>query len=244
MSDSAVSKAVILAAGRGTRMKELTDDRPKPMLPIKGKPMLAHVVEAMEAAGVEKILIVVGYKAELVTDYFAKHPPAKAALSYERQQKQDGTGSAALVARDFAGKDRFLLTFGDILVASETYGAMMARMEGADAVLAVKQVDDPHQGAAVYTEGDFISKIIEKPPKGTSTTSWINAGIYCFGPRVFEELDRIPVSPRGEYELTDAIHQMLEGGARFRWVPIEGFWRDVGRPEDLPVAEDFVAGEG
>ena len=142
------------------------------------------------------------------------------------------------------GESLFLLTFGDILVDPKTYRSMFALMGGADAVLAVKQVEDPHQGAAVYTDGALVTRIIEKPPFGTSSTNWINAGIYCLGPRVFDELDRIPLSPRKEYELTDAIHQMLGAGARFRWHPIEGFWRDIGRPEDLPVAEEYVKGEG
>jgi dTDP-glucose pyrophosphorylase len=244
MKTATVSKAVVLAAGRGTRMKQLTEDCPKPMLPIQGRPMLAHVVEGMETAGIEEILIVIGYMAELVTDYFAAHPPKRAKLSYARQEKQDGTGSAARLGRDFVGDSLFLLTFGDILVDPETYRSMFDLMGGADAVLAVKQVDDPHQGAAVYTDGALVTRIIEKPPLGTSSTNWNNAGIYCLGPRVFDELDRIPLSPRGEYELTDAIHQMLGAGARFRWHPIEGFWRDVGRPEDLAVAEEYVKGEG
>lgn len=244
MKTATVSKAVVLAAGRGTRMKQLTEDCPKPMLPIQGRPMLAHVVEGMETAGIEEILIVIGYRAELVTDYFAAHPPKRARLSYARQEQQDGTGSAARLGRDFVGDSLFLLTFGDILVDPETYRSMFDLMGGADAVLAVKQVDDPHQGAAVYTDGALVTRIIEKPPLGTSSTNWNNAGIYCLGPRVFDELDRIPLSPRGEYELTDAIHQMLGAGARFRWHPIEGFWRDVGRPEDLAVAEEYVKGEG
>ncbi len=244
MKTTTVKKAVILAAGRGTRMKELTEDCPKPMLQIGGKPMLAHVVEGMESAGIEEALIVIGYRGDLVTDYFAAHPPKRLKLSYIRQEKQDGTGSAARLGRDFAGESLFLLTFGDILVDPETYRSMFALMGGADAVLAVKHVDDPHPGAAVYTDGALITRIVEKPAPGTSSTNWINAGIYCVGPRIFEELDRIPLSPRGEYELTDAIHQMLQAGARFRWHPIQGFWRDIGRPEDLPVAEEYVGGEG
>jgi dTDP-glucose pyrophosphorylase len=238
-----ITKAVVLAAGRGTRMKSLTEDCPKPMLPLHGRPMLAHVVERMEEAGIRDILLVTGYRAQLVEDYFEEHPPARARLRYRLQIPQDGTGSAARLGRDFAGKDRFLLTFGDILVDSRIYTSMFKLIDGADAVLAVKKVDDPYQGAAVHTEGGRVTKIIEKPPKGTSATNWVNAGIYCVGPRIFDELDRIPLSPRSEFELTDAIHQMLAAGVYFRWYEIEGFWRDVGRPEDLPLAEEFLKGK-
>jgi dTDP-glucose pyrophosphorylase len=136
-----------------------------------------------------------------------------------------------------------LLTFGDVLVDSAVYRSMFRLFDGADAVLAVKRVEDPSQGAAVYTEGGRVGRIVEKPPPGTSTTNWINAGVYCFRPEVFAEIERIPLSPRGEYELTDALHQMLQQQALLRWREIEGFWRDVGRPEDLPVAERFLQEE-
>ena len=115
-------------------------------------------------------------------------------------------------------------------------------LEHAEAALTVKDVDDPYRGAAVYVERDRVTQIIEKPPPGSSTTPWMNAGVYCFRPSVFDELDRIQLSPRGEYELTDAVVQMLDRGVRFGWLPIDGFWKDVGRPEDLRGAEEFVDG--
>jgi dTDP-glucose pyrophosphorylase len=243
MDRTTITKAVVLAAGRGTRMKTLTDDCPKPMLPLSGRPMLAHLIERMEAAGVREVLVITGYKSEVVEDYFRDNPPASAKLSYRLQDPQNGTGSAALLGREFVGGDPFLLTFGDILVDPETYRTMFGLYENAQAVLAVKHVDDPYRGAAVYVEGDRVTKIIEKPPQGTSTTNWNNAGIYCVGPGIFDELNRVKLSPRGEYELTDAIHQMLAAGVEFGWHEIKGFWRDVGRPEDLPQAEGYLRGE-
>lgn len=237
-----VERAVTLAAGRGTRMKGLTEDRPKPMLEVGGRPMLAHQVERMEAAGVREVLIVVGYKRRLIEDYFEAHPPARARLEYVAQEKQDGTGSATLLAREFAGADPFLMTYGDILVEADIYRALFAAVEGAEMAMALKRVDDPCRGAAVYTDGDRVTKIIEKPPRGSSTTNWNNAGIYVFRASVFEELEKIELSPRGEYELTDAVARLVEGGGTVRWRPIEGFWRDIGRPEDLPAATDFVRG--
>lgn len=237
-----ISKAIILAAGRGTRMKSLTDDCPKPMLRVDGRPLLAHVIERMEEAGVREVLVITGYRAELVEQYFAQHPPARAGISYRLQQPQNGTGSAALLGREFAGSDPVLMTFGDILVASQIYRDLADGLEGAEAVLALKEVDDPYQGAAVYTEGERVTRIIEKPPQGTSTTRWNNAGIFAFRPSIFTELERVPLSARGEYELTDAIQQLLAGGHVLHWREIKGFWRDIGRPEDLPVAEEHLAG--
>ncbi len=238
-----VTKAVTLAAGRGTRMKGLTEDCPKPMLPLGGRPMLAHQIERMEAAGIRDVLVVVGYKAHMVKNYFAENPPAQAKVSYVEQEKQDGTGSAAMLAREFAGADPFLMTYGDILVEPEIYSELFSRVGGAEMVISVKWVDDPYQGGAVYTEGDRVTKIIEKPPMGTSSTNWNNAGIYVFRQSVFDALDRIEVSPRGEYELTDAVHTIVNDGSAVGWRRIEGFWRDVGRPEDLGHASDFVKGQ-
>ncbi len=240
MRQVTISKAVLLAAGRGTRMESLTDDCPKPMLPLQGRPLLAHQIECLEAAGVRQILIITGYKAEIVKQYFDSHPPAAAEIHYLIQAQQDGTGSAAGLARDFVGQDPFLLTYGDILVEPNVYQSLFERMENAEAALTVKDIDDPYRGAAVYVDNEKVMRIIEKPPRGSSTTRWVNAGVYCFRPSVFDELDRIPLSPRGEYELTDAVIQMLQKGVRFGWLPIDGFWKDVGRPEDLREAAEFV----
>ena len=240
-----VVKAVTLAAGRGTRMGALTEDCPKPMLPLGGRPMLAHQIERLEAAGIREVLVVVGYKAHLVREYFAAHPPALARLSYAAQETQSGTGSAALLAREFAGGEPFLMTYGDNLVEPEVYRQILARAEGAEMVLAVKRVDDPWQGGAVYVDGGRVTSIVEKPPQGTATTNWLNAGIYVFRPSIFEALDRVELSPRGEYELTDAVHAVVGSGRPVGWYAIEGFWRDIGRPEDLPEASRFVDdGEG
>ncbi len=224
-------------------MKSLTDDCPKPMIPLSGRPLLAHLIERMEQAGIREVLVITGYKADVVEAYFRQHPPAKAVLSYRLQEPQNGTARAALLGREFVGGQPFLLTFGDILVDTNVYSEMFRLFVGAKAVLAVNRVDDPYQGAAVYVGGGRVTRILEKPPKGTSTTPWNNAGIYCLGPQAFDEFARVGLSPRGEYELTDAIHQMLAAGVEFGYHEIEGFWRDVGRPEDVPQAENYLRGQ-
>ena len=237
---SHLTKAVILAAGRGTRMQALTRAVPKPMLEIRGRPILGHLVDNLRQAGIQEILIVTGYRAEQVESYFA----AQAGVVFRRQEVRDGTASAALLARDFAAVESFLLTYGDILTAPEAYRKMAVRLEGVEAVAAVKHVEDPCQGAAVYVEGDRVTRIIEKPPRGTSTTHWNSAGIYCFRSSIFEHLTRAPLSPRGEYELTDAIVSLLASGAPVGFYAIPGWWWDIGRPEDLAVAEQQLRTPG
>ena len=224
-----VKKAVILAAGRGTRMQTLTGSVPKPMLEVAGRPLLAHVIENLREAGLQEFLVVTGYLAEQVESCFAGAP----GIEFRRQEVLNGTARAAVLARHWGGADDFLLTFGDILTEPEVYVAMARKLSGYEAVLAVKHVDDPWQGAAVYAEGEQVNRIIEKPAKGTSTTHWNSAGIYCFRASVWAELARVPLSPRGEYELTDAIRLLVEGGAPVTFYAIPGWWRDVGRHEDL-----------
>lgn len=234
-----VTKAVVLAAGKGTRMGSLTEEVPKPMLPVNGKPLLEHVLDHLGEAGVKECGVITGYHREVIEKHFAGYPMR---LAFIHQEVINGTAGAAKLARSFAGEDCFLLTYGDIWCGSEDYRRVMQPVEdepATEATLAVKFVDDPFQGAAVYVEGGFISRILEKPPKGTSTTNWNSAGIYCFRPRVFEEIDRVPLSARGEYELTSAIEQMVEGGRKLRAVEIRGTWRDIGRPEDLQAAGQF-----
>jgi UDP-N-acetylglucosamine diphosphorylase / glucose-1-phosphate thymidylyltransferase / UDP-N-acetylgalactosamine diphosphorylase / glucosamine-1-phosphate N-acetyltransferase / galactosamine-1-phosphate N-acetyltransferase len=229
-----MSKAVILAAGRGTRMKDLTSEAPKPMLTAGGRPILEHLLERLIEAGFSEALIVTGYRAESIEDYFRNY---RLPVHFVRQSPIDGTATAALLARQFVGSDDFLLTFGDILTDAPCYRAILDRLRrepGAEAILGVKDVEDPYRGAAVYADEDGrVTRIVEKPPRGESTTRWNSAGIYAVRASLFEELERVPKSSRGEYELTSAISQLIESGKLLRIFPIEGQWRDIGRPEDL-----------
>jgi len=233
-------KAVILAAGRGTRMRDLTVATPKPMLNVGGRPILERLLERLIEAGVSEALIVTGYHAEAIEDYFRDY---RLPLHFVRQAPVNGTATAALLARQFVGHDDFLLTFGDILADASCYRQILERLRGepdVDAILGVKYVDDPYQGAAVYVDDDGkVTRIVEKPPRGESTTRWNSAGIYAVRTSLFEQLERVPRSSRGEYELTSAISQLIEAGKLLRIFAIEGHWRDIGRPEDLEDITDF-----
>jgi UDP-N-acetylglucosamine diphosphorylase / glucose-1-phosphate thymidylyltransferase / UDP-N-acetylgalactosamine diphosphorylase / glucosamine-1-phosphate N-acetyltransferase / galactosamine-1-phosphate N-acetyltransferase len=234
-------KAVILAAGRGTRMGELTAGAPKPMLSAGGHPILEILLGRLIEAGYSEALIVTGYRAEQIEEHFRNY---RLPLRFVRQPHPDGTATAALLARDFIAGDDFLLTFGDILAPAQCYREILDRLRGEaalDAILGVKKVEDPYRGAAVYADGEGrVTRIVEKPPRGQSTTRWNSAGIYAARPSLFLELDRTPRSPRGEFELTTAIAQLIESGKRLRLFPIAGEWRDIGRPEDLAALGDFT----
>ena len=234
-----MKKAVILAAGRGTRMGELTREIPKPLIPLNGRPMLLHILDRIAAAGVEEVLLVTGYLAEQIEEVASGHGLR---VSFRRQETVNGTAKAALLARQWVGEYPFLLTFGDILAEPEHYVGMRESFTGFDGVLAARYVEDPYQGAAIYVDEERrVQRIIEKPERGTSTTHWNSAGIYVFSPLVFDELERVPLSARGEYEATSAITQMLDAGRTLKMFALEGTWMDVGRPEDLAAAAEAVA---
>jgi UDP-N-acetylglucosamine diphosphorylase / glucose-1-phosphate thymidylyltransferase / UDP-N-acetylgalactosamine diphosphorylase / glucosamine-1-phosphate N-acetyltransferase / galactosamine-1-phosphate N-acetyltransferase len=223
-------------------MGALTADVPKPMLPVGGRPMLEHVLQALDSAGIEQFLIVVGYRREVIEQHFRA---SRFRISYRVQERVDGTGSAARLARDFVADEPFLLTFGDILVDPSAYIRCMNELHASTAaVLGVKDVDDPWRGAAVYADADGrITRVIEKPPQGTSTTRWGSAGLYTMRPLAFAYLDRLQPSPRGEYELTSIFDMMLSDGLELRIGPVEGEWRDLGSPQELAAANAELAPE-
>lgn len=230
-------KAVILAAGRGTRLGALTDDLPKPMLPLKGKPMLEHLLDRLGAAGFAEAFLVTGYRAETIEEHFAHYPMR---IESARQTEINGTARAALLARDFIGQEDFFLTYGDILCQPADYAGMVAR-HTAEGVIGCKWVEDPYQGAAVYPDAEGrVTRMIEKPPIGASSTHWNSAGLYCFKANIFDEFAQAPLSPRGEYEITSGIVQQLERGRRLLLYAIAGAWKDVGRPEDYAAAQEMV----
>ncbi len=216
----------------------MTQEMPKPMLLIHGRPMLEVILERLASSGISRFLIVIGYHGETIRRHFVKTNPMSPQVDFVWQNPVNGTGSGALLARDFVSENPFLLTYGDILCDGAEYrrvSSILVREPGIVAALAVKAVDDPWQGAAVYEQQGRITRIIEKPPRGSSTTQWNNAGLYAFRRPVFEYLERLQLSVRGEYELTDALQAMLTDGLDLRISPIEGPWRDVGRPEDLRI---------
>jgi dTDP-glucose pyrophosphorylase len=245
-------KAVILAAGKGTRMRELTNELPKPMLRVQSKPILEHIVAGILAAGIREIFIVTGWHAEVVESYFGDGKKWNAHIAFGRQVVQDGTGKAPELAKDFMGDSPFLLTYGDILVPPETYPQMLRRFgEGNFAgVITVTRGEDATKGGLNFFDEQFcLKRLVEKPsPEQLEQLRrngglkpgdpvWYNAGIYIFRPALFGFTARLKKSPRGEYELTDAISAMIAAGQKLAGLEIPGRWVDVRDPETLARLE-------
>ncbi len=229
-----ITKAVLLAAGRGTRMRELTSDLPKPMLRVHGKPILQHIIAGMRAAGVTDFLIVVGWRAEVVREYFADGAEFGVRLDYVTQIEQNGTGKVVGLAREFCGAEPFLLSYGDILLDPVHYPLLVSPADDVEAIISVKRMDDVSKGGAVFVNEKFeMIDLREKPLPGEPTSPWYNAGVYAFRPSIFEYAARLQRSPRGEYELTDAIRDLALSGKKVQALEIRGDWADVRDPEIL-----------
>jgi dTDP-glucose pyrophosphorylase len=229
-----IEKAVLLAAGRGTRMRDLTVDIPKPMIEVRGKPVLRHIVEGLRDAGIKKFLIIVGYRADVVRDYFGSGSEFDVGVEYETQVTQDGTGRVVDLAKPFAEQSPFVLSYGDILVEPDNYKRLCDASNNAEAVISVKRNEDVSQGGAVFLNDAFeLIDLREKPKPGEPTSPWYNACLYVFRPSIFEFTARLKKSPRGEFELTDAIRDLALSGKKVKAFELTGEWADVRDPEIL-----------
>ncbi len=217
-------QAVILAAGEGTRMRPLTYTKPKVMLPIANKPILHHLIENLSAAGINEVVLVVGYREETVRNYFGSSFNG-VRVKYVRQSRQLGTAHALLAAEHLLD-ERFLMLNGDAIVFKED----LEKIINTENALAVKRVENPSDFGVVDVEGGKVKRILEKPSKPPSNL--INAGIYHLTRDIVDYLKRTPLSERGEYEITDTITMAIKDGMEFRAVEIEE-WIDVGYPWDM-----------
>ena len=229
-----IDKAVVLAAGRGTRMRELTADVPKPMIEVRGKPVLQHIIEGLRDAGARRFLIIVGYHAEAVRNFFDDGRRHKVDIDYVTQTVQDGTGRVVNLARSFAGESPFVLSYGDILISPQNYKRVVDLPNDCEAIITVTRGEDVSKGGAVFVNEQLeLVDLREKPKPGELTSPWYNTGLYAFRPSIFEFIAKLKPSPRGEYELTDAIRDLAHSGKKVQAIELTGEWADVRDPEIL-----------
>jgi dTDP-glucose pyrophosphorylase len=233
-----IDKAVILAAGRGTRMRELTAEVPKPMIAVRGKPVLQHIVEGLQHAGIRECLLVVGYRGDAVRNFFGDGSRYNTAIQYVTQTVQDGTGRVVDLSRDFVGDCPFVLGYGDILVNPANYKRVADLADDIEAVVTVTRGEDVSKGGAVFLNDRMeLLDIREKSDRWSGLSQdgvpFYNAGLYAFRPSIFEFTAKLQPSPRGEYELTDAIRDLAQSGKKVQALELTGEWADVRDPEIL-----------
>jgi len=235
-------KAVILAAGKGTRLHPLTLTRPKHLVPVGGKPIIDHVITALKNAGINEIVFIVNYMAERLQHHLGDGTRCGMKFEYVIQKQLKGTADATSFAEPFVKED-FLLTYGDWLTTSDAINAVlkMHEKEKPVAAMAVVPVENPEHYGIVELENSFVKTIIEKPHRDEAATNLANAGIYVLSTKIFEAIKRTEQSPRGELEITDSLSFLLREGHKIAAVKFssrEMF--DVGLVWDLFEANRWI----
>lgn len=227
----------MLAAGEGQRLRPLTFTRPKHMIPVGGRPILEHLIDALRTAGINDILIVVNYKAEAIKEYFGDGSKFGVKIEYIHQEKVLGTANAIAVAeKHIIGRD-FLAVNGDLLISAEAIKSLIDAHERdrPTVTLAGVEVERPEHYGVLKVEGKWLIDILEKPlSEMHQADNLVNAGIYVFSTEIFDFIRKTGPSERGELEITDSIRLLTESGRNVlvSKIPSE-CWLDVGRPWDI-----------
>ena len=229
-------KAVILAAGEGSRMRPLTYTRPKVMLPLANKPILEHLLVEASKAGIREFIFIVGYRDEQVRDYFGSGDRWGVSIDYSTQRRQLGTADAIKTVEDLVNGN-FLVINGDIVVNQKNISSLTNR---SDNTLSVFKVEDTGDLGVVEINGDRITRIYEKTERPPSHMA--NAGLYLFTPDIFDAVSRTSKSLRGEYEITDTLQLMIEQGHHISYQEIS-YWLDLSYPWDLLTANESLLAE-
>ncbi|MFO8051947.1 MAG: sugar phosphate nucleotidyltransferase [Thermoplasmatota archaeon] len=235
MNERVMMKALVLAAGQGTRMGPLTENRPKPMLPVAGKPFLEHTINALRDAGVTEVQVLTGYHGISIKDYFGNGSSFGVRMDYIVQPRRLGTAHAISMASE-AMDGPFLCLNGDVIVSGQLIEEMLRLFEAKkDTIMTLVEVKDTSRFGLVHVEGDRVIGIKEK--SGEDMPGLINGGIYLFTEDIFKAVAETPISPRGEYEITQSIEILMEAHNVRAYIPREE-WVDIGSPWDLLNAHE------
>ncbi len=226
-------KAVILAAGYGTRMRPYTYSKPKHMLPLANKPVLEHIVDNLKKAGISEILIIVGHLKEGIQDYFKNGAEFGINISYIEQVERKGLANAVGMSKNFVGGEPFTVVLGDIIFTSD-FGDILQKhgKSSAEATVLLTKVENPRAFGVVEMEGDRIKRLVEKPKVPPSNLAI--AGVYVFSSgKIFDVIKGLKPSARGEYEITDALQGLIDQNKKVCGIVLDKWWKDTGNPKDL-----------
>ena len=231
-------QAVVLAAGKGTRLQPLTEDKPKVLVEVNGTPLIQDVFDNLIDAGADDLVVVVGYKAEQIIDYFGD-TYRDVPITYAHQREQLGLAHAILQAEPHIDGD-FMLMLGDNIFRGNLGDVTNRQQEDrADAAFLVEEV--PFEEASRYgvldtNEYGEVIEVVEKPDDPPSNL--VMTGFYTFTPAIFHACHLVQPSDRGEYELPDAIDLLIQSGRTIDAIRLDGWRIDVGYPEDRDRAEE------
>jgi glucose-1-phosphate thymidylyltransferase len=234
-------KGVLLAGGKGTRLRPITHTGPKQLVPVANKPVIQYAIEDLKNAGITDIGVVLGNKGrEAIQDRLGDGSEFGVDITYIVQGDPLGLAHAVGCAREFVGDDDFVVYLGDNMLKQGIADLVESFERGEyDAGIALQSVGEPEQfGVAAVDESGAVTQLVEKPDDPPSTLALI--GIYVFSPVVFDAIERLEPSWRGEYEITEAIQTLLNDGRAVDSLVIEGWWKDTGKPADVLEANRLV----
>jgi UDP-N-acetylglucosamine diphosphorylase/glucosamine-1-phosphate N-acetyltransferase len=224
-------KAVILAAGKGERLKPLTETRPKHLIPLGGRPLLEWTLLGLREVGVNDVLLVTHFMEEQIKNYFGDGSQLEMSIKYIHQDEMRGTADAFSIAEEYVGDENFIGAYGDLFVSPNSFKSLIENHNADETIISVLPVDDPSQWGIVELKGNYVKRIVEKPPSGEAPSNLANAGLYVFNPKIFQSIRETGLSLRNEYEITDSIQILLDSGSKVRALIMSADgWLDIGLP--------------
>ncbi|MBE7560893.1 NTP transferase domain-containing protein [bacterium] len=221
--------AVIPAAGEGTRLRPHTHTLPKVLVDVAGKPILGHILDQLVAAGISRVVLIVGYLGDLVEEYVRGHFRLEA--FFVEQEERKGLGHAVSLARPHVEDKPCLIIYGDTIFEVDLPSMLVGEVN----LIGVKAVEDPRRFGVVETDGRRITRLVEKPEAPKSNLAIVGLNKLVDSAAMFDAIDHLmkhEIRTQGEYQLTDAFQRMIEVGARLETFPVED-WFDCGKQETL-----------
>lgn len=236
-------KAVVLAGGKGTRLRPLTDSKPKSLVEVNGSPLLTYCFNQLASLDINEIVVVVGYRGSQIIEHYG-HTFADISLTYVHQSEPKGLGHALLAAEEHV-EDEFVLIYGDVIFRTDLKDCIDHHHDTvSDATLLVMdfpQEEAKQSGVCVVDDDGEITSIVEKPDDPPSTLCL--PGFFVFDPVILTACNLLTPSGRGEYELLDAIDLLVHAGRPIEWIQTEGWRINVNTPSDIALAERKLSEE-
>jgi len=240
-------KALVLSGGTGTRLRPFTYTGAKQLLPVANKPVLYYALESIREAGITDLGLVVGETRQEVMAAVGDGSQWGIRVTYIEQEAPLGLAHAVKVARPYLGEEPFLMFLGDNLLRerlrdpANRFSRALARGKGPSALVLLGRVPDPQRFGVAEVQNDRVIRLVEKPRVPPSDLALV--GVYLFDHHIHRAVEDIKPSWRGELEITDAIQWLIDRGLAVEYHLVTGWWKDIGRPEDLLEANRLMLGE-